>query len=179
MREEDNLMLIDVNDIPREGLDFDQDFDFVSLDLVEEEAAFLEPVHSILSVKKVGSEVLVKGKLTTRLSFICSRCLQPFEYGVEAVFDLAYLPEELDEQKEELDEDDMDKFFYYHQQLDLREIVLEQLNLSIPLRPLCSEECEGLCPVCGQLVQDGQCGCQVNSSDPRLEKLKSFLRDKR
>jgi len=52
MHEEDSLMLIDVNDIPREGLDFDQDFDFVSLDLIEEEAAFLEPVHSILSVKK-------------------------------------------------------------------------------------------------------------------------------
>ncbi|HRD01476.1 MAG TPA: DUF177 domain-containing protein [Candidatus Saccharicenans sp.] len=179
MSQEDDVMLIDVNDIPREGLDFDQDFDFVSLDLVEEEAAFLEPVHSIVSVKKIGSEVLIKGKLNTRMSFICSRCLRPFEYGVNVVFDLAYLPEELDEQKEELDEEDLGRFFYYHQQLDLREIILEQLNLSIPLRPLCSEDCEGLCPICGQLVQNGQCRCQVNSSDPRLEKLKSFLRDKR
>lgn len=172
-------MLIDVNDIPREGLDFAQDFDFGSFDLVEEEAAFLEPVHSLVSVKKVGDEVLVKGKLTTRLSFICSRCLRPFEYGVEAAFDLAYLPEELDLEKEELAEEDFGKFFYYHQQLDLREVILEQLNLSLPLRPLCSEDCEGLCPVCGELVQNGQCGCQVNLSDPRLEKLKSFLRDKR
>jgi uncharacterized protein len=172
-------MLIDVNEIPREGLNIDQDFDFGSLDLVEEEAAFLEPVHSVVSVKKVVNEILVKGKLTTRLSFICSRCLRPFEYGVEAAFDLAYLPEELEEQKEALAEEDLGKFFYYHQQLDLREIILEQLNLSLPLRPLCSEDCEGLCPVCGELVQHGQCGCQINLSDPRLEKLKSFLRDKR
>jgi uncharacterized protein len=89
------------------------------------------------------------------------------------------LQEALEEEKEELAEEDLGKFFYYHQQLDLREVILEQLNLSLPLRPLCSEDCEGLCPVCGQLVQNGQCGCQVNLSDPRLEKLKSFLRDKR
>jgi len=43
------------------------------------------------------------------------------------------LPEELDEEKEELAEEDLGKFFYYHQQLDLREVILEQLNLSLPL----------------------------------------------
>jgi len=172
-------MVIDVNEIPREGLHIDQDFDFVSLDLVEEDAVFLAPTHAVVEVKKVGSEVLVKGRITTRLSFICSRCLRPFEYNVDSDFDLVYLPEELDEIKEELAEDDLEKFFYYHQQLDLREIILEQLNLSFPLRPLCSEDCEGLCPVCGELIQHGSCACEIKDSDPRLEKLKSFLRDKR
>lgn len=172
-------MVIDVNEIPREGLHIDQDFDFVSLDLVEEDAVFLAPTHAVVEVKKVGSEVMVRGRITTRLSFICSRCLRPFEYNVDSDFDLVYLPEELDEIKEELAEDDLDKFFYYHQQLDLREIILEQLNLSFPLRPLCSEDCEGLCPVCGELIQHGNCACEIKDSDPRLEKLKSFLRDKR
>ncbi|HEK85530.1 MAG: YceD family protein [Candidatus Saccharicenans sp.] len=172
-------MIIDVSEIPKEGLHIDQDFDFLSLDLVEEEAVFLEPAHAVVEVKKVGSDVLVKGRITTRLSFICSRCLRPFEYNVDSVFDLVYLPEELDEIKEELEEEDLEKFFYYHQQLDLREVVLEQLNLSLPLRPLCSEGCEGLCPVCGQLIQNGRCGCEIKESDPRLEKLKSFLRDKK
>ena len=172
-------MVIDVNEIPREGLHIDQNFDFISLDLVEEDAVFLEPTHAVVEVKKVGQDVLIKGKINTRLSFICSRCLRPFEYYVDSAFDLVFLPEELDEIKEELEEEDLDRFFYYHQQLDLREIILEQLNLSFPLRPLCSENCEGLCPVCGQLIDHGSCGCEVSVSDPRLEKLKSFLRDKR
>jgi len=172
-------MVIDVNEIPREGLHIDRDFDFNSLDLVEEEAVFLEPAHAAVEVKKIGTDVLVKGRITARLSFVCSRCLRPFEYCVDSAFDLVYLPEELDGIKEELEEKDLDKFFYYHQQLDLREIVLEQLNLSFPLRPLCSEDCEGICPVCGELIQNGVCACEVKDSDPRLEKLKSFLRDKR
>lgn len=172
-------MVIDVNEIPKEGLHIDQDFDFVSLDLVEEDAVFLEPTHAVVEVKKIGSDVQVKGRITTRLSFVCSRCLRPFEYCVDSTFDLVYLPEELDEIKDELEEEDLEKFFYYHQQLDLREIVLEQLNLSFPLRPLCSEDCEGICPVCGELIHDGSCACEVKVSDPRLEKLKSFLRDKR
>lgn len=172
-------MVIDVNEIPREGLHIDQDFDFVSLDLVEEDAVFLQPTHAEVEVRKVGSDVQVRGRINTRLSFVCSRCLRPFEYCVDSVFDLVYLPEELDEMKEELEEEDLDRFFYYHQQLDLREIVLEQLNLSFPLRPLCSEDCEGICPVCGELVNQGKCSCQVHESDSRLEKLKSFLRDKK
>ncbi|MGQ9800282.1 MAG: YceD family protein [Candidatus Saccharicenans sp.] len=172
-------MVIDVNEIPREGLHIDQDFDFASLELVEEEAVLLEPTHAVVEVRKAGSEVLIRGKITTRLSFICSRCLRPFEYAVDSSFDLVYLPEELDEVKEELEEDDLDRFFYYQQQLDLRDIILEQLNLSFPLRPLCSEDCEGICPVCGEFINQGRCSCQVQESDPRLEKLKSFLRDKK
>ncbi len=172
-------MVIDVNEIPREGLHIDQDFDFVGLDLVEEDAVFLQPTHAEVEIRKVGSDVQVKGRLSTRLSFVCSRCLRPFEYCVDSAFDLVYLPEELDEMKEELEEEDLDRFFYYQQQLDLRAIILEQLNLSFPLRPLCSEDCEGICPVCGELINQGRCSCEVRDSDPRLEKLKSFLRDKK
>lgn len=172
-------MVIDVNEIPREGLHIDQDFDFGSLDLVEEDAILLQPTHAEVEIRKVGSDVQVKGRLSTRLSFVCSRCLRPFEYCVDLAFDLVYLPEELDEVKEELEEEDLNRFFYYQQQLDLRAIILEQLNLSFPLRPLCSEDCEGICPVCGKLINQGRCSCEVRDSDPRLEKLKSFMRDKK
>ncbi len=172
-------MIIDVNEIPREGLHIDQDFDFIGLDLVEEDAVFLEPTHAVVEVKKIGAEVMVKGRITTRLSFTCSRCLRPFEFNVDSAFDLVYLPEELDELKEELEEEDLERFFYYHQQLDLRAVILEQLNLSFPFRPLCSEDCEGLCPVCGEVINQGRCACEFRSVDPRLGNLKFFLREKK
>jgi uncharacterized protein len=136
-------------------------------------------VHADISVKKVGEEVFVKGKIKTLLSFVCSRCLVPFEFPVDSQFDLVYLPEEFEVAKEELDNDDMNTSFYYSRKIDLKEVVLEQLNLTFPVKPLCSEACQGICPVCGKNINNGDCSCVTKDSDSRLEKLKIFLKDKR
>lgn len=172
-------MIIDVDKLPKEGLKLSENFDFASLDLVEENTVFLQPVHAEISIKKIGEEIWIKGRITTRLSFICSRCLAPFEFPVDSKFDLVYLPEELDVLKEELDEEDINRLFYYGRQVNIREVILEQLNLAFPSKPLCSEKCEGMCAVCGQVRRNGNCGCQVKESDPRMEKLKIFMKDKR
>jgi uncharacterized protein len=171
-------MIIDIDRLPKDGLKLVRNFDFPSFDLVEEEAVFLQPVHAELTVKKVGEEVLVKGRIMTCLSFVCSRCLTPFEFPVDSKFDLVFLPEDVHEMKDELDEEDLDRLFYRSRQIDIREVVLEQLNLTFPVKPLCSETCQGICAVCGQIRQDGNCGCLVKESDARLEKLKNFVKDK-
>ncbi len=171
-------MIIDIDKIPKEGLSVCRDFDFLNIDLVEEDAVFLAPTHAEAVVRRVGEEIWVKGRLTARLSFICSRCLTPFEFPVDVTFDLVYLPEELDLMKEELEDEDMGRLFYHNNQIDLREVMLEQLNLSFPLKPLCSENCEGICPVCGQVRRDGNCACQVKEKDSRWKKLKIFLKEK-
>ncbi len=100
----------------------------------------------------------------------------PYEFPVDSKFDLVYFPEELDVVKEELEDDDINKLFYYSHQINIREVVLEQMNLTFPAKPLCSEDCEGMCPVCGKIRKEGRCGCVVKESDPRLEKLKTFKR---
>lgn len=172
-------MIIDIDRLPKRGLKVRKDFEFLSADLIEENAVFLEPVHAELTMKKIGEEISIKGRIKTCLSFTCSRCLVPFEFPVNSRFDLIYLPEELDMVKDELDSEDMNKFFYYSRKIDLKEVVLEQLNLTFPVKPLCSEDCQGFCPVCGKIIKDGQCSCVRSDSDPRLEKLKIFIRDKR
>lgn len=169
-------MLIEVDKIPREGIQVSQDFEFLSADLVEEEAVFLEPAHVELAVNRLGEQVLVKGQMNARLSVMCSRCLQPYELPLSLSFDLIYFPEELDEIKEELDEEDINRLFYYNRQIDLRDVILEQINLAFPLKPLCSEDCEGICPVCGSVRRHGGCKCAEEKSDPRLEKLKLLKR---
>jgi uncharacterized protein len=172
-------MIIDIERLPKEGLKVCKDYDFLSSELVEESAVFLEPAHVDLTVRRVGEEISIKGRITTRISFNCSRCLNPFEFPIDSHFDLVYLPEELFEMKDELESEDMDRFFYFNQKIDLKEIVLEQLNLTFPVKPLCSEDCQGICPVCGKIIRNGQCSCVSTRSDPRLEKLKTFIRDKR
>ncbi len=172
-------MLIDIERLPAEGLRVSRDFTFLGADLVEENAVFLEPVHAEVVVRMLGDEVLVQGELTAKLSFVCSRCLTPFEFPVRSTFDLVYLPEELDALPDELTDDEIDRMYLRDGRLDLRGVVLEQLNLTFPGKPLCSPACEGICSVCGQLVRDGACSCLVKESDPRWNGLKFNVKDKR
>jgi uncharacterized protein len=172
-------MIVDIDRLPREGLNICQDFEFFHDEIVEEDAVFLLPLHADITVKKIGEEVYVKGKIKTLLSFVCSRCLVPFEFPVDSLFDLIYLPEELEAAREELSVDDLETSYYHSRMIDLKEVVLEQLNLTFPIKPLCSEACRGICPVCGKNINSGDCSCATKDSDSRLEKLKIFLKDKR
>jgi uncharacterized protein len=171
-------MLIDIDKIPKEGLKISKDFEFLNVDLIEENAVFLQPTHADVMIKKAGDEIWIKGRITTRLSFVCSRCLAPFEFPIDSKFDLIYLPEEFDEIREQLEDKDLNKLFYYKHHFDLREVVLEQLNLTFPFRPLCSENCQGICAVCGRIIKEGKCACVGKVTDPRLQKLKIFMREK-
>ena len=172
------MMLIDIDRLPKEGLRLSRDFEFLSLDLVEENAVFLEPAHAEVAVHLVGEEIFVQGEVTARLSFVCSRCLTPFEFPVASRFDLVYLPEELDALSEELSDEKIDQMYYSGRQIDLRAVVLEQLNLTFPAKPLCAPGCEGICAVCGEIIRDAKCSCLVKESDPRWNKLKFYVRDK-
>lgn len=171
-------MIIDIDRLPKDGFSLNRDFDFPSLDLVEEEAVFLEPVRAEMTIKRVGDEIWIKGRVTTKISFVCSRCLAPYTFPIDSRFDLVYLPEDVHELKEELGDEDMDTLFYQGKKIDLREVILEQLNLTFPPKPLCSESCEGICAVCGKIRKDGECGCLVKEFDARLDKLKNFVKDK-
>jgi uncharacterized protein len=172
-------MIIDLDRLPEDGLNVSKDFEFFSSELVEENTVFLEPVHADINVRLLGEEIFITGRFTTCLSFVCSRCLSPFELKVDSRFDLVYLPEELDMVKDQLDDEDMGQLFFYSQKIDLKDVVLEQLNLTFPARPLCAKDCQGICPVCGKIIKEGDCSCAANELDPRLGKFKDFLRDKR
>ena len=171
-------MIVDLDRLPKEGLRISRDFEFLSLDLVEENAVFLEPAHADVSIRLVGDEVLVQGLVTARLSFVCSRCLTPFEFPVASRFDLVYLPEDIDALSEELSDEKIDQMFYSGRQLDLRAVVLEQLNLTFPAKPLCAPDCEGICAVCGEVIRDAKCSCLVKETDRSWNKLKFPVRDK-
>ncbi|MBE0713192.1 MAG: DUF177 domain-containing protein [Candidatus Aminicenantes bacterium] len=174
----DTTMLIDIDRLPKEGLCLSRDFEFLSLDLVEENVVFLEPAHAEIAVRPIGEEILVRGEITARLSFVCSRCLTPFEFPVASKFDLVYFPEEIDVLSDELSDEKIDQMYYSGRQLDLQAVVLEQLNLTFPAKPLCAASCEGLCTVCGELIRDAKCSCLVKESDPRWNKIKFNVRDK-
>ncbi len=59
--------------------------------------------------------------------------------------------------------------------LDLDELVRADILLSVPAKILCREDCKGLCPDCGQNLNEGDCGCQHTTIDPRFTKLLELM----
>lgn len=116
------------------------------------------------------------GRAAGSIELTCSRCLEPFTMPVTAEFDLRYVPhtENLGEGEQEVEEDDLATAFYSDDQIDLGQLILEQLHLAMPMKPLCSEACRGLCPQCGINLNTGSCECKQIWEDPRLAALKQL-----
>ena len=76
-----------------------------------------------------------------------------------------------------LDMIEKDAFVYDSDVLDITEPLRESLLLAEPMQALCKEDCQGLCTVCGADLNDGDCGCDKVSVDPRLAALKQFIKN--
>ena len=106
----------------------------------------------------------------------CARCLAP----VHGVFTLDFERTVVTEGtlSEEQLEEHFDEYAVLNKSmLDVDEPLREELILGFPMRILCSEDCEGLCPKCGKPKREGDCGCPTREIDPRLAVLKTFFEE--
>jgi uncharacterized protein len=143
------------------------------------------PVELSMDVSRVGADVFqASGRVQTRLEFACSRCLESYEVPIDATFELRYVPQpqagdasasEDHADEREIGEDDLTTAFYKDGLLDIGDLVREQFLLALPMKPLCSDACRGLCPQCGANRNRTDCGCSAAWEDPRLAPLKSLL----
>lgn len=166
-------MKIEVFEIPEEGLNLE-----VIESPVLEGIKIIEPFKAVLRVDKRGQEVFIKGVVNGQVELQCSRCLKEYKMPIRTVIEITYHPiEELNkEELVELKRDEMEVDFYREGVIDTEDIVKDQILLNIPMKPLCSESCKGLCPICGTDLNEFECGCKVNEIDPRLAVLQSLLR---
>lgn len=97
---------------------------------------------------------------------------------VHASFDLRFHPasEMADGEEREVQDEDLDTSYYRDDQIDLNELLREQFYLELPMKPLCREDCKGLCPQCGTNRNTGTCTCTTEWEDPRLAALKGLVR---
>jgi len=132
-----------------------------------------------LDIYKKNREFRLAGRLQATLELSCGRCLEPFTIAVDEPFDVMYLPhtENAGEGEVEIEEDDLETAFYHDEVIDLGQMMQEQLYLAIPMKPLCSDGCRGLCPDCGTNLNQGTCHCVRRWVDPRLEGLRALARD--
>lgn len=136
---------------------------------------FTEPLVVDLTLEsgKDGS-IFAHGKLRTVLKTVCSRCLQPVEYPVTADFEGEFY---LLGKSPDIQEEEFPGQFYSGDTLQLDGLIRESIYLSLPMQFLCSQDCKGLCPVCGNRADAG-CNCEQEQVDPRLEVLKQLFKDK-
>ena len=175
-------MRIDLNKLKEPGEHFERTFEPTAFDPQDPEYRVAAPVTVSLDVQKLGSEAFgVSGRAQTRVEVSCSRCLESFEVPIDTTFDLRYVPvvENTGGGEQEVGEDDLATAYYREGMLDVTDLVREQFVLALPMKPLCTEDCRGLCPECGTNLNKSQCDCAPRWEDPRLAGLKSLLtRDK-
>jgi len=134
------------------------------------------PVSLAFDIFKDNSQFRLAGRVQTTLELPCSRCLEPLTTPVDLPFDLRYQPHSTNagEGEREIEEDDLSTAFYENDEIDLEQLMREQFYLALPMKPLCSDACRGLCPACGTNLNRGACDCKRSWDDPRLAALKNL-----
>jgi uncharacterized protein len=131
---------------------------------------FVSPLRLVATLRKVNRGLSLRGGGQVEARLRCSRCLKSFSYSLKfkaiEVFaqpdDLRHLPNEVE------------AFPITKGRVDLESVLRELIVLNLPFRPLCSENCQGICPHCGKDLNVESCHCQREVIDVRWNALKKL-----
>jgi uncharacterized protein len=162
--------LIRVSEVPDDGLTI-EGVDAIPAPF-HDDAWRLEGLS--LVIERDGDDVLVRGRIAAVVPQACGRCLEPFAVRVAPEVDLRFVPRPGRRLDVELGSDDLEVAFYANDLLDLAELIETETTLALSMKPLCRDDCRGLCPVCGGNRNLVECRCEVRAPDPRLAALKDL-----
>lgn len=132
-------MKIKVNDIPKDGLELTESQDAGALDLARDDLRFISPVGISAFISRDKDEVYARITTKGKIEITCARCLSPYSIDFKKDFDLSY-----DVKGKRI--------------LDLTDDIRQEIILEYPLKPLCKQDCKGLCLTCGKNLNEGPCG---------------------
>jgi len=131
------------------------------------------PVRVRARLTNTGPSVLAEVEARVSGEVRCSRCLEPFRIELRADYS--------EEFREGAPEDGPPHAAasaalrgYEDDEIDLSPGLREALLLELPMKPVCSEDCRGLCPRCGANLNERRCDCEVEEIDRRWERLKDL-----
>ncbi|MGI6145616.1 MAG: DUF177 domain-containing protein [Clostridia bacterium] len=151
-----------------------EDFNFVWEDCAEDlgEASLIKPITVKGNVSNRGNYLELSLHLKTEIMLLCSRCLEEVKLPLKLDVTEQFCSKEAGSETERAgNENSLLSFLENEDWLDLKQIVLENLLLSLPMRVLCMPDCPGLCPECGVNLKESKCNCQRQDIDPRFEAL--------
>ncbi len=140
-------------------------------------------VHLEFVLESNPDGIRVTGKIGGWVAMECTRCLEAYQQELDLEVDEFYRRPGLEvvediEGRFSLDYEvpEKDAYVIEDEMVDLYVLVNDAIILSLPIKRLCSLECRGLCPVCGENLNRGECGCDREVIDPRWEALKALLK---
>lgn len=148
--------------------------DFPAESLNRPELLALSPVTWRGQVIFAEPDFLLKGRMAYEQQLVCTRCLKPFAEPIKGDVELliqAGQGEDRSGGERELKERDLEVIVVPDEVLDTAPILAEQLQLNLPMKPLCRPDCAGLCPRCGADLNEGPCACVETVGDRRWSAL--------
>jgi uncharacterized protein len=177
---QDTRNFIDFDDVDENGpQSYHATFEIPTAELQRGEVAGLGPVTIDANVEQGdgAGTYKVDGSVQFTADFECARCLEPSPIAQTSPFHLTFAPRpEASEEDEEIEvgPDELDVEFYSERSIPLKQLAAEQIQLTIPMKPLCDESCLGLCPQCGANRNRESCSCQGSVVDERWGALQDF-----
>ena len=161
------------DDIDRNGpQSYARSLEFSLDEVGRDEVAALGPVSLDAMAQKgdLPGEYRVEGSARFTADLTCSRCVEPYPFANASIFHLRFRPRpEVSEENEEVEvsPEELDVEFYTERSIPLRHLASEQIQLTIPMKPLCDESCVGLCATCGANRNREHCSCESGLRDER------------
>jgi uncharacterized protein len=137
---------------------------------------FSAPLTVSLAVAREYDHIRVHGAVNTSIVLTCSRCLAEHAAAVESRFTIFYTRADGNQPEDEVElgEEDLISAAYSGDEIDFDDEIAAQVLLEIPYKPLCSEECRGLCPDCGADLNNSACSCSDKRSSMAFSTLKGL-----
>ena len=142
---------------------------FGDAEFLGETYRFIEPLKVEGRVYNNGQSLTHEANVSGRMVTECARCLDEVEADVE------FSVHELLSQREEGADEDEDIILFDGYEIELDDIIADHFLMNISGRYLCSDDCKGLCPVCGQNLNHGECDCDNEYIDPRWQALADIM----
>lgn len=155
-------MRIALEEIPEDVSTLELTCNPKDIDLELDGVNFIIPVTAKLRLFRQIDKIFINGELTVATELECARCLKPISMILRGTLENQYRP--MPKMPVDL-LDDIGIGYYSGEYIELSEDIRESLLLEIPFRVLCSEDCKGLCPKCGQNLNQKECDCQLEHEE--------------
>jgi uncharacterized protein len=173
-------MFLSLQEMELRKVEFDQTFppgEIHFLDQKLRQVGSLQAAGSAELLPHSNGDVRIQGHLAVKMEAECERCLEAIaSYPLDVNFDLFYAPVKASPEEGEvaLDSGATEMDFYQGDGLELEDVLREQILLALPMQKICTEECRGICPACGQNRNLVACGCQQKAPDDRWAALRDL-----
>jgi|SRR5271168_4550918 len=139
------------------------------------EYCLTQPIAVAISHYRAGTEVFLSGAVAAAARANCARCAEEFTATHDRAFHYVLAPKAIAaEDDKDLRDEDLEFSLYDGDHIDLASLVREQVLLALTERPLCREDCLGLCPRCGINRNEAACNCRSEPADKRLAVLRTL-----